>query len=282
MTESKQQRVPRSRLVKASQIVLMVVTGALLVAHVFKWSFIQVDAVTLTLIGILLIAPFTDLVTRIKWGDFEAEIGRDEVAKAQAQVSVEVPVSRESDDDSYERRIRELLAEDPRLALARIRMDIEESLRRLYTSTVNADVDARRMSLGKYVDGLVAEEVLSASVASALRDVIALANRAVHGQPFEPGAANDLAILGVRLVEELQFIWSEHVVKPLIRVSITPAELEAYRNARYRVESVIPVVGEPVHNTYELDQEGLDELLEGYNEYAEFIVSVAPVDAPGA
>jgi hypothetical protein len=48
----------------------------------------------------------------------------------------------------------------------------------------------------------------------------------------------------------------------------------------YRVTSVIPLVPEPILNVRTVSQEGLDMLLEGYNEYAEYIVGVERIE-PG-
>jgi hypothetical protein len=189
------------KLVRASQIVVTIVAFALLVSHVFKCGAVRVDGVTLALLGILLITPLVDLIRRVKWGDFEAEIGRAEWAR-KARSPLKSP-HRRTENRAYEQRLRELLREDPRLALARVRMDLEESLRRLYMATVEANPDVRRMSLGKYVDGLVRANVLTVPMAGALRDVIGLANRAVHGEAVDPIAASDLAVAGARLIGEL-------------------------------------------------------------------------------
>ncbi|HEX6113397.1 MAG TPA: hypothetical protein VFZ10_13900 [Geminicoccaceae bacterium] len=89
-TDREVRRVDRRRM-RLAQIILMALGAFLLGAHVFKWDAVQVDAVTLTLLGLLLLLPFADLIRKIKLGEFEAEIGRDEVARAQAKVAVELP-----------------------------------------------------------------------------------------------------------------------------------------------------------------------------------------------
>ena len=43
---------------------------------------------------------------------------------------------------------------------------------------------------------------------------------------------------------------------------------------RYRMTTVVPLVKNPKRNTYILDQDGLDSFLDGYEEYAEFIVAI--------
>jgi hypothetical protein len=127
------------------------------------------------------------------------------------------------------------------------------------------------------VDGLVRKKVLTDSVASALRDVITLSNRAVHGERVEPTAAEELAVLGGRLVRELQQVYLERILRPVESAVITQEEVDRYRTARYRVTTVVPLVEKPTRNTYIFDQDALESFLEGYAEYAEFIVAIERV-----
>lgn len=265
------------RLLRVTQVLVMLATAFLLGAHVIKWDAVQVDAVTLALLGLLLVIPLAEVIRKIKLGEFEAEIGRDEVARIQAKAALELPPAPEATMGLSEERVRELLRDDPRLALAKVRIELEEALRRLYSATAESEPDWRRLSLGRLVDGLVRKEVLTGSVASALRDVITLANRAVHGENVEPGAAEQLALLGVRLVRELQQLSLERVLHPVESVVISRDEVERYAAARYRVTTIVPLVENSIRNTYIFDQEALDSFLEGYEEYAEFIVAVEQV-----
>lgn len=264
------------------QVFLMLVVTALLVAHVAKWDVMQVDAITLALISMLMVIPLANLVTKVRVGEFEAEIGRDEVAKAQAKAATELPPISEMEILSTEKRVRELLSEDPRLALAKVRIELEETLRRLYAATVDSQADPRRLSLSRLVDGLVRNEVLSRISASALRDVISLANRAVHGENVEPEAAEELAMLGVRLARELRELNLERMLRPVETAVVTQDAVEDFRSARYKVTTVVPLVEKPIKNTYVLNQDQLDALLEGYEEYAEFIVGIERADGNAA
>ncbi len=264
----------KPRLLRVAQVVVMLATVLLLVAHVAKWDAVRVDAVTLSLLGLLLVIPLAELIRKIRLGEFEAEIGRDEVARVQAKAAMELSPSPETTIGVSEERIRDLLRDDPRLALAKVRIELEEALKRLYSTSAASEPDWRRLSLSRLVDRLVRQEVLSGSVAGALREVIGLANRAVHGQRVESGAAEQLALLGVRLIRELQQLSIERVLRPVDTVVISPEEVEQYSSARFRVTTVIPLVEKPTRNTYVFTQEALDSFLEGYEEYAEFVVAI--------
>ena len=56
-----------------------------------------------------------------------------------------------------------------------------------------------------------------------------------------------------------------------------PLASPEYRNAQYRLTTLVPLVDKPLKNVYIVDQEELDEFLEGYNEYAEFVVELVSI-----
>lgn len=265
------------RLLRVTQILVLLATSFLLGAHVAQWDVVRVDAVTLALLGLLLVIPLAELIRKIKLGEFEAEIGRDEIARAQAKAAVDLPPAPEATLGISEERIRQLLRDDPRLALAKVRIELEEGLKRLYSATGDSEPDwRRRLSLGRLIDGLVQREVLSQPVANALRDVITLANRAVHGESVEPAAAEQLALLGVRLDRELHHLSMKYILCPLESVVISREEVDRYSVAKYKVITVVPLIENPTRNTYIFNQETLETFLEGYEEHAEFIVAIEP------
>jgi hypothetical protein len=279
MNEEQNQPATRisPKLFRFIQVLLLLITAFLLLSHILKWNAIQVDSVTLALVGFLLVIPLVDLIRKIKLGDFEAEIGKAEVSKAQAKVAVEFPPPTKEELDITERQVRELLRNDPRLAMAKVRIELEEALKRLHSATIGSESDLRRSSLGQLVDALVQRQVISGPVASSVRDVITLANRAVHGERIEPNTAEELAILGVRLVHEIQQVYLEHLLQPIEKNVITSQEVDRYQSARYRVTTIVPLVENPTRNIYMFDQEALESFLEGYEEYAEFIVLVEQI-----
>lgn len=275
--ESKETIITTPKVLRRIQFALILVIGFLLGAHITKWEAVRVDSITLWLLGLLSIIPFVELIRKIKIGEFEAEIGRDEIAKVQAKASVELTAAPDDEDEEPEERIRELLREDPRLALAKVRIELEEALKRLYATTAEAEPNWRRLSLSRLVDGLVRKEILNSSIAATLRDVITLANRAVHGERVEAAAAEELALLGVRLVYELQQLHEERILKPVEKTVINPQDVEQYRSAKYKVITIIPLVDKPTKNTYLLAQDDLDFFLDHYTEYAEFIINIERV-----
>jgi hypothetical protein len=61
--------------------------------------------------------------------------------------------------------------------------------------------------------------------------------------------------------------------------AIESDEVDIYMSSRYRVRTIIPFKGNPVMNVYLFTKEELNTFLEGYDQYAEFIVSVEQAEA---
>ncbi len=104
-----------------------------------------------------------------------------------------------------------------------------------------------------------------------------LANRAVHGERIELNTAEELAMLGIRLLREVQQAYLDYLLKPVEKTVITAHEINQYRSAKYRVTTIVPYVENPTKNIYLFDQETLESFLQGYEEYAEFIVGVEQI-----
>ena len=60
---------------------------------------------------------------------------------------------------------------------------------------------------------------------------------------------------------------------------ISKQEEQHYSGAKYKVTTITPYHDEPYLSTYILDKKGMDELLEGYQEYAQYVVGVELFDS---
>ena len=68
-------------------------------------------------------------------------------------------------------------------------------------------------------------------------------------------------------------------LKPIESRVIGNDEVEMFRSSKFRVATIIPLAENPKMNVYIFDQEELTNFLEGYGEYAEFIISVEQLTA---
>ena len=56
-------------------------------------------------------------------------------------------------------------------------------------------------------------------------------------------------------------------------------EVDIYMSTRYRVTTIIPIKQNAVMNIYLFTKEELNNFLDGYDQYAEFLVSIEQVEA---
>ena len=56
-------------------------------------------------------------------------------------------------------------------------------------------------------------------------------------------------------------------------------EVDIYLSSKYRVTTIIPFKENPIMNIYLLTKEELNDFLGGYDQYAEFLISVEQAEA---
>jgi len=242
-----------------------------LLAHVSKVTWLQVDGVTLAILGLLLAVPLVEYVRKIRIGEFEAEIAPHEIREARQRVTDEIALARDTDEDAE--GVLALAESDPQLALAKLRIKLEEALRALASSTIGED-RARRMGIGRLADELVRRSVLNPGLAAAIRDVAPLANRAIHGEYVRPQDAQEIAELGVQVLSALRDEYRSSAAQPATTRPVSQEEVKQASTAKYRVAMIVPAIENPTEQEYVVDQAGLDYLLEGYDEYAAFITRI--------
>jgi len=257
----------------------------LLVSHSLSWTQITIDGTTLVLLGILLVCAFFGRIRKFKWGEFEAEIAPDEVKKIVNEADKYIGLQETRDTSAPETRtfadeLRDLLNKDHVLALAKLRMDLESTLKRLYAFSMPAlRKNQKQINLFKMAVILKESGIVPDQIFNTLQEVILLCNRAVHGEYIRPDDAKSIINVGIRILEQLILETEEFITRPIETKIISQNEVQEFRDAKYRVETITPYVENPERSVRILDQEGMDVLLEGYNEYAEFIVNVEKTDA---
>jgi hypothetical protein len=250
----------------------------MLAAHTFSFDRVKVDNTSIILLVVILLSPFVSAITRIKYGDFEAEIDPKEVQKIKNEVSAQtINADEPAQDSDIEETINSLSAlveSDPILALAKLRIELEKALNRLFGMTHKEDKAKRVVSPMRLIHSLSSEDILPKDIAQTTREVMLICNRAIHGEDIRKQDAETVVESGASLLITLRSYARNYVLEPIETVPIDKSTLDEYWGAQYRVTSIIPLSDTPYKNVRILDQEGLDGFLEGYNEYAEFVVEV--------
>jgi hypothetical protein len=99
----------------------------------------------------------------------------------------------------------QLVGVDNALAAAKLRMELESELRRIAFEH-GITFERRLFSLNQLIDRLVEREVLSYPVQAALRDIMPICNRAIHGENLTNEDALRVVRVGNQLLDVLRSI----------------------------------------------------------------------------
>ena len=184
---------------------------AFLVSHAFSLDKIKVDNTTIILLLLILISPFVSAIKKIKFGDFEAEIDPKEVRRVKEDV--EAGLAEHIEDDvppspairSTVEAIKTLSNDDPVLALAKLRMEIEKIVSKLHKRIIRIGDRMRIQSLSKMIVDLMRNEMLSSDIAHPLREVVSICNRAIHGEDIRSKDVGTIIETGSNLLELLYY-----------------------------------------------------------------------------
>lgn len=221
----------------------------------------------------MFLLPLSGSLKKIKFGEFEAEIQPEEVKKIETEVR-EIPKT----DDSLPYEINDTidgiysaLENDHVLALAKLRIELEKVVDNIIASQ---DEKPRRKSLFTAIHFLEGRGLIDNKIIPPLKDVVAICNRALHGEDVTKTTAESIVNIGIDLLKKLHKHFYDLISKPTESEEISPRERDEYANAKYQVTTVVPLVEGPYTNRYIFNQEQLDQFLENYDEFAEFLITI--------
>lgn len=259
-------------------LAILIVVIILLLLHIFDVGNLNIDNTTILLIIILLLVPFSGSLRKIKFGEFEAEIDAAEVKKIESEVkelpAEEVPAPYEINEtiDS----IFSVFDDDHVLALAKLRIELEKIVFKILLTSDEGE--EKKVSLSTAIRFLVKKELVSQQIIAPLQDVIAICNRAIHGEEVKKETAESIINIGIDLLKKLHGSFYETISKPTKSEQLSPRERDDYTKATYHVTTVVPLKDEPYLNRYIFNQEQLDQFLDGYDEFAEFLVEIKKIN----
>jgi hypothetical protein len=253
--------------------VIFVFNLSILLLYLFNVSFLVIDNTTILLMLLVLVTPFASHIKKIKWGDFEAELLQKDIENLedQAKEIEEVTPAEETGAklDSLAEELYSLAGKDRVLAFAKLRIEIERRLKRLSSKQNNL------YGVGRMARVLRKTGKLDGKLHSLILDITPILNRVIHGEDVPTEAAVDSVLdIGLRVISALDKIIYEKIIEPREKKEISKEKLKDYMNAEYEVTSVVPLVKTPYLNKRTLSPDQLKQLLEGYENYAEFLVEV--------
>jgi hypothetical protein len=266
---------------------------ALAITHMFWSSDVRIDGVTIALLAVVLLSPYLSLMRRIRFGELEAEIAPEEVEEVRQRVqeasSTQSPQEKdeEAQPSSHSRHVEgvvddllHVLDRDPALALAKLRIEIERLLEQIYFLDASPEECARPPAgVMGFLRALSRKEIIDKPTLAAVGSMTRVLNRAVHGASFEREQASEIIDSGASLLDRLNDAYMEvyeRAFRPVEEETIDMQQHDAAQSSRYRVVTITPLIPNPQRRTYIMTQGQLDSFLEGYDEYAEYLISIEP------
>lgn len=179
--------------------------GITLVAAVFAaihlvWPAIALDGISLTLILVAILPWVAPLFKSVEFpGGVKVEFQDLENAKERADKAgllAEAPLAAAAPEYSFQ-----IVAdEDPNLALAGLRIEVEKRLIQIARSR---GIDGEKRSVGRLLQILTEKQLITFEERGVLADLVGLLNSAVHGASVDSGAASWAMQVGPRLLKAL-------------------------------------------------------------------------------
>ncbi|MFA5357823.1 MAG: hypothetical protein WC308_02775 [archaeon] len=192
-------------------IAIFVLVFILLSAHAFNIQNITVDYTSILLIILLILIPLIPKITKLKYGDFEATISNKEVEKINESTKENIknaPIKQTEKKYSKQKltalgtRLYEVFENDHILGLAKLRLEMEKVVR---DTVLEVETDkyknyVARMSLNQMIQYLADKKKINPNIAINAKDVIAICNRAVHGETIDKVSAKEILVSGMKII----------------------------------------------------------------------------------
>lgn len=179
---------------------LLITLGALAIAltHVL-WPGLSIDAVTLTLLVVAILPWLAPIFKSLQFpGGWKVEF--QELQKAAERADEAGLLAAAPAQAAPEFTFQRVVEEDPNLALAGLRIEIEKRLVRLAESR---HIEFRNRGIAALLRVLAEHRVLESNARSVLADMTGLLNSAVHGATVDPRATDWAIDVGPRLLQAL-------------------------------------------------------------------------------
>ncbi len=265
------------KIIKYLPFLIFIIVLILLVLHLFNLGTVNIDNTTILLVVLLFVVPLSGSLKKIKFGEFEAEIQLEEVKKIETEVR---DIPKDDNDSPYEidntiDSIFSALENNYVLALAKLKIELEKII---FKIIFTQEEDFHKKTLHSAIRYLYSHEIINKQIIDPIKKVISICNRAIHGESVKKSTAESIINIGVDLLKKLHNTFYSLTSKPSSSEEISPKQRDVFMNSKYHITTVIPVVDGPYINKYTFNQKQLDQFLDNYDEFAEFLVEIKKIE----
>ena len=115
------------------------------------------------------------------------------------------PVDGENVAEPWDLSLGQLVGLDNSLALAKLRMELEQELRHIAYNN-QTDISSRPLGVTGIARELVSRKILPTAWLGALEEITSVCNHAVHGTEISDDTAASVVRVGGQLLEQLRFV----------------------------------------------------------------------------
>lgn len=182
----------------ARTIQILITIGALIIASIrIIWPNLKIDAIILSLFIVAILPWLAPLFKSLELpGGWKFEF--QDLINVEKRAG-EVGLLAES-DEAPEYSFQVIADHDPNLALAGLRIEIENRLVKIANSV---NIDTKRSSVGRLMNILAKENLISSQERSVLADIVGILNSAVHGAKVDDRSADWAMEVGPKLLKAL-------------------------------------------------------------------------------
>lgn len=182
------------------QIGISVVSGLAIIVHLI-WPELSIDGVTLTLLAFAILPWLAPLLKALELpGGWKVEF-QDLLQRQREAEEAGLLADQKEGGETTEHTFLSVAGDDPNLALAGLRIEIEQRLKRL---AEQRGIDFQRVGAGQLLRRLHNSGAFTDRERGVLADLIGTLNMAVHGAEV-PGSATNWALeVGPRILQGLE------------------------------------------------------------------------------
>ena len=215
---------------------------SLIILHGLFDSLFKIDNTTVLFVIILILLPYIHLIKKIKYGDFEAEIAQE--VNELEKMANEIPEKKDKEiKTEIVEQLNNLVEYDPNLALAKARIEIERKIKIL--DSIYLKNQSKHRNLRNLINELVKNKIIDQNLGALLSDVIAVANRSIHGDDVSKENAVKLISIAGKAIQELDYIVSCNIHKNETKEIIDQKKVSDYMEGHYILKTIVPYVKKP-------------------------------------
>ena len=195
-----------TRLEKVHAWVIFVISFILLVLHTAYSILFTVDAISVSILAMIMVLPYLKYVQKISIQGTSVELEKDikETSKEVKDVVNEKQVEKAKDVNQqfndFVKYIESILSIDPDVAIMKLRTELELAIKQVYQKSKQIPKKRGASTINSMVAALYQHKVIDENAGRVTLEITSIANRIVHGEHINKEIELDVINTFLRLI----------------------------------------------------------------------------------